>query len=114
MQGLQQIRVRIEAEYPEDLSGSLPRVQRLLSGVDNRLIDQSWPLIELVPVLVRLSQDDERDAGLLGKINQHLPQLKVLAKQAEEAIGEWRLSQAQTALDQMGEVFSALEQELDD
>lgn len=112
MQSYQQIRVRIEQQYPDGLAGAFPRLHRLLSAMDNRLIDHSPPLIDLVEVLVRMEQDDAQEQAMRRLAARYLGELKELRAQATEAIGDWRLSEAQTALGRMDEVFARLEEEL--
>lgn len=112
MSRFQQIRVRIEPHYPHDLAGAFPRLQRRLSGVDNRLIEASPPLIELVPVLVRLSLDDQQDAAVLAVVKKHLEGIKAKAGTVEEAVGEWNLSEAETALNELEDLLVGLEEAL--
>jgi hypothetical protein len=112
MESYQQIRVRIEPHYTNGLAGSFPRLHRLLSGVDNRLLEQSPPLIDLVDVLVRLAQDGDRDPAAGEVVAGYLDKLKDLREQVTEAVGGWKLSEAQTVLGRMDELFVRLEEEL--
>ncbi len=109
MSQYQQIRVRVQAVYPKGLAEAFPNLQRELAMVDNRLLTESPPLMELVPVLVRLSQEKNLEPRLQQAITRHGQRLVDLYRQIEEALGGWKLSQAERLLNDLDEGMAELE-----
>jgi len=112
MSQYQQIRVRVEPVYKDGLAKAFPKLQALLSEVDNRLIKESPPLYDLVPLLVALSmrQDLPDKVGeTISRLGQPIVQLRL---KAEEALGGWRLSAAEKLLNDLEDTFKALEDAL--
>ncbi len=113
MSKYQQIRVSVEPEYKIDLAHDLPAIFKHLSGVDNRLIEGHQPaLIDLVPMLVRLSLSEHADSKARTIVNDYLGELEDLERQIQNCIAGWRLSGAETGLNQMDDLFIRLEQAL--
>ena len=113
MSRYQQIRVRVEPFYPpQGLAKAFPKLQRLLSGLDNRLITDSPPLNDLAPLLVDLSQDKGLDPAVERAVGAHGPRILDLHRRINEAIGGWKLSAAETLLNDLEDAFSALEKDL--
>ncbi len=108
----QQIRVRVEPVYKKGLAKAFPRLHRVLSGVDNRLLEDSPPLYDLVETLVDLSHASEPDPQVARAVAEHGPAIVSLRRRIEEAIGGWRLSQAEKLLYELEEAFAALEKDL--
>jgi hypothetical protein len=112
MSEYQQIRVRIEPVYPKGLAKAFPRLQGLLAEVDNRLLKESPPLYDLVPLLVALSQRQDlpdQVGQAVSRLGQPIVHLRM---QVEEAIAGWRLSAAEKLLNDLEDAFKALEEAL--
>ncbi|MFZ5584338.1 MAG: hypothetical protein ACOZHQ_00255 [Thermodesulfobacteriota bacterium] len=112
MSKYQQIRVRIEPVYPKGLAKAFPKLQRALSGVDNRLITESPPLYELAPLLVALSQSPAADPDVKQAVLRRGQKIIDLHRKIGEAIGGWKLSAAETLLNDLEDAFAELEGEL--
>lgn len=112
MSKYQQIRVRVEAVYPRGLAKAFPKLQRALSGVDNRLISESPPLYELAPLLVDLSQSPAADPEAKQAVLRRGQNIIDLHRRIGEAIGGWKLSAAETLLNDLEDAFAELEKEL--
>ncbi|MBI4798067.1 MAG: hypothetical protein HY794_04905 [Desulfarculus sp.] len=112
MSQYQQIRVRVEPVYKDGLGKAFPRLHALLSQEDNRLIKESPPLYDLVPLLVALSQRQDLPDHLgetIYRLGQPIVQIRL---KAEEALSGWRLSAAEKLLNDLEDAFAALEQAL--
>ncbi|MFH1035977.1 MAG: hypothetical protein V1806_15840 [Pseudomonadota bacterium] len=112
MSQYQQIRVRIEPVYKDGLAKAFPKLQALLSQVDNRLIKESPPLYDLVPTLVLLSQRQDlpdKVGETISRLGQPVVRLRM---QIEEAIAGWRLAAAEKFLNDLEDAFKALEDAL--
>lgn len=112
MSKYQQIRVRIEPVYPKGLAKAFPKLHRALAGVDNRLIDASPPLHELAPLLVDLSQSPAADPEVKQVVLRRGQAIIDLHRRIGEAIGGWKLSAAETMLNDLEDAFAELEREL--
>lgn len=112
MSRFQQIRVRIEPVYKKGLAKAFPNVQRVLSGVDNRLLEESPSLYDLVPVLVHLSQYTDLEPVVSRAVAAHGERIVQLRRQIDEKIGGWRLSEAETLLNDLEDAFQDLDKDL--
>ncbi|MFH1057093.1 MAG: hypothetical protein V1797_00270 [Pseudomonadota bacterium] len=112
MSKYQQIRVRIEPVYPQGLAKAFPKLHRALAGVDNRLIEESPSLFELAPLLVDLSQSPAADAEVKAVALKKGQAIIDLHRKVGEAIGGWKLSAAETMLNDLEDAFAELEKEL--
>jgi hypothetical protein len=112
MSQYQQIRVRVEPVYKDGLAKAFPRLHALLSEVDNRLIKESPPIYDLVPLLVALSQRQDlpdKVGETISRLGQPIVHLRM---QVEDAIANWRLAAAEKLLNDLEDGFSALEEAL--
>jgi hypothetical protein len=107
----QQIRVRVESIYKKGWGKDFPNLYRVLTGLDNSLMNQDPPLLELVPYLVRLSEDKGLEAGLADALHRHGPKIISLHRQITEAIGGWKLGDAEKLLYELEDNFVELEKE---
>lgn len=114
MSRLQQIRVRVEPVYKKSLAKDFPRLFRLFSGLDNDLLeaDPAPPLYDLVHHLVRLSQEKDMDPAVSRAIDLHGQGIVDLRRSIEEAIGSWKLGQAEKLLNDLEDDFLAFEKDL--
>ena len=112
MSKYQQIRVRVEPVYPNGLAKAFPKLQRALAGVDNSLLDQSPPLYDLAPLLVTLGQSPAADPKVKEAVLSRGQAIIDLHRRIGEAIGGWRLSAAETLLNDLEDAFAELEKEL--
>ncbi len=110
----QQIRVRVEPMYKKGLAKDFPRLFRLFSGLDPDLAEAepAPPLFDLVHHLVHLSQLGDLDPAVEQAIARHGQGLVDLRRRIEDAIGSWKLSQAETLLNDLDDGFLALEKDL--
>lgn len=108
----QQIRVRIEGVYKKGWGRDFPNLYRVLTGLDNGLLNQDPPLYDLVPYLVRLSQEPDLEPGLAEALHHYGPQIIGLHRQISEAIGGWKLGQAEKLLYELEDNFVELEKEM--
>lgn len=109
MSQYQQIRVRVEAVYPKGLASAFPHLHRELAAIDNRLLHESPPLMELVPILVRLSQEPDLSPRLQEVITRHGHAITRLYEQISQALADWKLSPAERLLNDLDEAFIDLE-----
>ena len=107
-----QIRVRVEAVYKKGLAKQFPQLYKVVTGLDNSLIDQNPPLYDLVPYIVRLSQEKDLEPGLSSAIEHYGPKMVELHRQVSEAIGGWKLSDAEKMLYELEDNFVEFEKEL--
>ncbi|MBU1277187.1 MAG: hypothetical protein KJ720_17575 [Proteobacteria bacterium] len=107
-----QIRVRVEPVYKTTFAKEFPKLYQVAIGLDNSLIGQNPSLMDLVPVVVRLSQEKELAPGLSGAIEHYGPKIVALHRQITEAIGGWKLSDAETLLYELEDNFVSFEKEL--
>lgn len=112
MSQYQQIRVRVEPVYRKGLAEDFPRLHRLLSALDNRLLTESPALLDLVPDLVRLSQQTDLAPAVAAAIAAQGPGITGLWRRIQEALGGWRLSEAERLLNNLEEAFLDLEHAL--
>ena len=90
-----------------------PAIFRYLSGLDNKLLGECQPaLIDLVPMLVRLSLSEHADSNARTIVNDFVGELEDLERQIQNCIAGWRLSGAETGLNHMDDLFIQLEQAL--
>lgn len=108
MSQYQQIRVRVEPVYKKSLAEDFPRLHRELSALDNRLLNQSPALLDLVPGLVRLSQQTD----LAPAVASHGRGIVEIWGHVEDALGGWRLSEAERLLNNLEDAFLDLEHAL--
>lgn len=52
-----QIRVRVEPVYKKSFAKDFPKLYRVVTGLDNSLIDRNPTFLDLVPLVVRLSHE---------------------------------------------------------
>ena len=114
MSRFQQIRVRIEPVYEKSLAKDFPRLYALFSRLDPGLAqaDPAPPLYDLVHHLVRLSQEKDLDPGVSQAINLYGQGMVDLRRKIEEAIGSWKLGQAEKLLNDLEDDFLAFEKDL--
>lgn len=112
MSQYQQIRVRVEPVYKKSLAEDFPRLHRLLSALDNRLLHESPALLELVPDLVRLSQEGGLEPRVAAVVNAQGQAITGLWQRIEDALGGWRLSEAERLLNNLEDAFLDLEHAL--
>jgi hypothetical protein len=114
MSRYQQIRVRVEPVYEKSLAKDFPRMFALFCGLDPELAeaDPAPPLYDLVHHLVRLSQQTDLDQGVSQAINQYGQAIVDLRRKIEEAIGTWKLGQAEKLLNDLEDDFLAFEKDL--
>lgn len=112
MSQYQQIRVRVEPVYKKGLGKDFPRLKALLAQEDNSLISESPALYDLVPTLVGVSQRQDLPERVGKAIEDKGPAIVRLRQAVEEAIGGWRLSQAEKLLNDLEDAFKALEEAL--
>jgi hypothetical protein len=108
-----QIRVRIDPVYKKNFAKEFPKLYRVVTGLDNSLIDQNPTFMDLVPFVVRLSQEKELAPGLSSAIEHYGPKIVQLHRQITEAIGGWKLGEAETLLCDLEDNFVSFEKELD-
>ena len=82
-----QIRVRVEPVYKKSFAKDFPKLYRVVSGLDNSLINQNPSLMDLVPVVVRLSQEKELEPGLSKAIEHYGPKIVELHRQISDGGG---------------------------
>lgn len=109
MSQYQQIRVRVEGVYPKGLAAAFPHLHRELAALDNRLLKESPPLMELVPILVRLSGEPGLTPQMQRIITRHGPGVVGLYEQISQALADWKLSPAERLLNDLDEAFAELE-----
>ena len=107
-----QIRVRVEPVYKKSFAKDFPKLYRVVSGLDNSLINQNPSLMDLVPMVVRLSQEKELEPGLSKAIEHYGPKIVELHRRITEAIGGWKLSDTETLLYELEDNFVSFEKEL--
>ena len=107
-----QIREREEADYKKGMAKDFPKLYRVVTGLDNDLIDKNPSLYDLVPYVVRLSQEKELEPGLSSAIEHYGPKIVELHRQIAEAIGGWKLSAAEKLLYELEDNFVDFEKEL--
>ena len=112
MSRFQQIRVRIEAIYPKNLAKDFPRLFQLLQIVEPLDEYAEPPLMDLVPLLVRLSQGHDLEPAAAQALDRHGAKLVELHGQVTELIGGWQLGEAEALLNQMDDLFLAFEKDL--
>jgi hypothetical protein len=108
----QQIRVRVEGVYKKGWDKDFPNLYRALTGLDNTLLSQDPPLYDLVPYLVRLSQEKDLAPGTAQALQEHGPGIIDLHRQISEAIGGWKLGQAEKLLYELEDKFVELEKQI--
>jgi hypothetical protein len=59
-----QIRVRVDPVYKKSFAKDFPKLYRVVTGLDNSLIDQNPTFMDLVPLVVRLSHEKTMEPGL--------------------------------------------------
>jgi hypothetical protein len=114
MSRFQQIRVRVEPVYEKGLAKDFPRLYALFCGLDPELAEAEPkpPLYDLVHYLVHLSQQTDLDPAVSQAIGQYGQGIVNLRRQIEEAIGSWKLGQAEKLLNDLEDDFLALEKDL--
>ncbi len=112
MSQYQQIRVRVEAVYKKGLAEDFPRLHKLLAALDNRLLKESPPLYDLVPDLVRLSQQTDLAPAVAAAVRAQGQSIVGLWRRIEDALGGWRLSEAESLLNRLEDAFLDLEHAL--
>lgn len=114
MSRFQQIRVRVEPVYEKGLAKDFPGLFALFTRLDPDLAeaDPAPPLYDLVHHLVRLSQQKDLDPGVSQAINQYGQGIVDLRRGIEEAIGGWKLGQAEKLLNDLDDDFLAFEKDL--
>jgi hypothetical protein len=112
MSQYQQIRVRVEPVYKKSLAEDFPRLHRELAALDNRLLAESPALLDLVPDLVRLSQQTDLAPGVAAAVAAQGPAIVDIWGRIENAVGGWRLSEAERLLNNLEDAFLDLEQAL--
>jgi hypothetical protein len=114
MSRFQQIRVRVEPVYEKSLAKDFPLLFKLFVRLDPDLedADPAPPLYDMVHHLVRLSQQKDLDPGVSQVINMHGQGIVDLRRGIEEAIGSWKLGQAEKLLNDLEDDFLAFEKDL--
>lgn len=112
MSQYQQIRVRVEPVYKKSLAEDFPRLYKVLSALDNRLLSESPSLYDLVPDLVRLSQETDLAPAVAAAIKAQGQSIVGLWQRIEDALGGWRLSEAESLLNNLEDAFLDLEHAL--
>lgn len=112
MSKYQQIRVTVRSEYNKDLAHDFPAIFNHLSRLDNKLADEQPPLIEIVPMLLRLSLSENAGENARKTVNQYLGELENLERQIQNRIAGWQLGGAETGLNKMDDLFIQLEKAL--
>ena len=114
MSRFQQIRVRVEPVYEKGLAKDFPRLFALFCGLDPDLAeaDPAPPLYDLVHHLVHLSQQPDLDPAVSQAVNQYGQGIVDLRRKIEEAIGTWKLGQAEKLLNDLEDDFLAFEKDL--
>jgi len=107
-----QIRVHIDPVYKKSFAKEFPKLYRVVTGLDNSLIEANPTFMDLVPLIVRLSQEKSLEPGLSKAIEHYGPKIVDLHRQISEAVGGWKLSQAETLLYELEDQFVAFEKEL--
>lgn len=109
MSKFQQIRVRIEAHYAKSLAKDFPTLHGLFSGLDNRYLHEQPPLIDLAPMVARLSLDPNIEPKARQIASQMASRLEQLERQAQNHVASWRLAEAERDLVLMDDLFQELE-----
>jgi hypothetical protein len=112
MSQYQQIRVRVEPVYQKGLAEDFPRLHRLLAALDNRLMSESPALYDLVPTLVRLSQQTDLAPEVAAAVAAQGQAIVGLWQRIEEALSGWRLSEAERLLNNLEDAFLDMEHAL--
>lgn len=113
MSKYQQIRVRVEPVYPKGLAKDFPKLHRLLAGFDNRLLTtESPPLNDLAPLLVDVSQATDLDPAVERAVETQGQRILDLHRKIHQALGGWKLSAAETMLNDLEDAFAELEKAL--
>jgi hypothetical protein len=112
MSQYQQIRVRVEAMYKKSLAEDFPRLHQELAALDNRLLHESPALLDLVPDLVRLSQQTDLAPGVAAAVAAQGPGIVEIWGKIETALSGWRLSETERLLNDLEDAFLDLEQAL--
>lgn len=112
MSKYQQIRVRVEPVYPKGLAKAFPKLHRLLAGFDNRLLEESPPLNDLAPLLVDVSLAKDLDPAVEKAVEATGQRILDLHRKINEALGGWKLSAAETLLNEQEDAFAELEKAL--
>lgn len=107
-----QIRVRVEPVYKKGLAKAFPRFFEIIARYDPHLDDKSPSLYQLTPFLVRLSQEKELPDHVADALDAHGQVILDHRTKAEEAIGGWRLGEAEKHLTAMEDEFLRMEAEL--
>lgn len=112
MSQYQQIRVRVAPVYRKGLAEDFPRLHRELAALDNRLLTEGPALYDLVPTLVRLSQQTDLAPAVAAAVAAQGPGIVGLWRRIEDALGGWRLSEAERLLNNLEDAFLDLEHAL--
>lgn len=112
MSRVMQIRVRIEAYYNKDLDRDYPRLAALVRTVDPDLDGRKTALIDLAPMLVNLSQRSNLEPGVSEAINHHGQTIMDLTGQIRDAVGGWKLGEAEKLLGDLEDTYGLMEKEL--
>jgi hypothetical protein len=107
-----QIRVRVEPVYKKSFAKDFPKLYRVVTGLDNSLIDQNPTFLDMVPLVVRLSHEKTLEPGLSSAIGHYGPKIVQLHRHITEAIGGWKLGEAEKLLYELEDNFAAFEKEL--
>ncbi|MCB2227511.1 MAG: hypothetical protein KQH53_12610 [Desulfarculaceae bacterium] len=107
-----QIRVHVDPVYKKSFAKEFPKLYRVVTGLDNSLMDTNPTFMDLVPLVVRLSHEHELEPGLSRAIEHYGPKIVELHQKITEAIGGWKLSEAETLLYELEDLFVAFEKEL--
>ena len=107
-----QLRVRVEPVYKRGLAKAFPRLYEVVSRYDAHLDDESPSLYHLTPLLVRLSQEKELPDQVADALDAHGQAIVDLRSKVEEAIGGWRLGEAEKHLNALDDEFQRMEAEL--
>lgn len=112
MSQFQQIRVRVDAHYAKGLAADFPALRRQAAKLGNDLLAAEPPLIELVPLVVRLGLDPHVEPAVRQIAGRFSGRLEHLGRQVHASVADWRLAAAELALGQMDELFVELESAL--
>lgn len=112
MSRFQQIRVLVRPEYQKDMAHDFPCIYKQLRKLDNSLGGQNPALIDLVPMLVRLSLSGDSDSDVREIVNEYVGDLENLERQVQNNIAEWQLGSAEKHLNDMDDLFAQLEARL--
>ena len=112
MSKVMQIRVRVEPYWARSLKADLPRLGPALAEVDYDLVDQNPSLLTIIEHLGRLTDNPALDTAVKQALVKRGPELLALRRAVDDALGEWRLSEADKVLYQIEDIFFEIDKSL--